>query len=101
MLPLSAYWSACVFDLTLKMLKRRGCGECRAEVCASPALGVQVFGAVHTTLPAPIPAVILSLFSFARLALFWAFSRCRWSFRFLILQGPQTFAPWPEGGLMT
>lgn len=70
-------------------------------VCASTTLAVQVFGAVHTTLPGPIPAVILSLFSFARLALFCAFSRLRCSFRFFLPQGSQTFPPWPDEGLMT
>ena len=63
-------------------------------------LGFHVFGAVHTTFPAPIPAVIFCRFSFARLALFWAFSRCRCSSRFFFLQRSQTLTPWPEGGLM-
>ena len=56
-------------------------------------LGVKAFGAAHTTLPAPIPAVIFSLFSLARLPLFWAFSRSRCASLFVFLQDPQTFAP--------
>ena len=51
--PLSPYWSVCVVGFTLAVLRRWGCGECKPRVCASTTLGVQVFGAVHITLPAP------------------------------------------------